>query len=73
LIRTLKNYHTTVKSRSGKTLGASNVHIYRRVVVQDNTTRTQKPKPLDVRLPVTMLAEVQFVISMPTYIEARHM
>jgi len=54
-------------------LGASNVHIYRRVVVQDNTTRTQKPKPLDVRLPVTMLAEVQFVISMPTYIEARHM
>lgn len=64
LVKTRDN-QTTVKSRSGKTLGATRVQIYMRVVTQDMTILTQKPKSLDTRSPVVKLADVQFVTSMP--------
>ena len=64
LVKTRDN-QTTVKSRSGKTLGATRVQIYMRVVTQDMTILTQKPKSFETRSPVVKLADVQFVTSMP--------
>ena len=66
-------YQTTVKSLLGQTLGATSVHMYRKAVAQERVIRTQKPKLLEMSWSVVRLAEVQFVISMPTYTEARHM
>ena len=58
-------HHSTVKSRSGQTLGATSVQIYRRKVAQQTPTRTQKPNPLSPTSPVMILAEFQLVMSMP--------
>jgi hypothetical protein len=75
----LRNYqliicpiHSTTKSLSGKILGAIKVQMYNKVVPQDKHTLTQNPKPLDSSSPVIILAEPQFVISIPTYIDAKH-
>ena len=35
-------------------------------------TLTQNPKPLEMSEPVVRLAEVQFVTSIPMYMEAMH-
>lgn len=64
---------TTVKSLLGHTFGATNVHMYRKAVAQERVILTQKPKLLEMSWSVVRLAEVQFVISIPTYTEARHM
>lgn len=62
-----------MKSRLGQTLGAIKVHIYSKAVAHDRVILTQNPKSFDISTPVVRLADVQFVISIPTYIEAKHM
>ena len=47
--------------------------MYRKAVAQERVMRTQKPKLLEMSWSVVRLAEVQLVMSIPTYIEARHM
>lgn len=42
------------------------------IVTQDIATLTQKPKSFEVKFPVVGLAEVQFVTSIPIYIDAMH-
>ncbi len=65
-------FQTTVKSLLGKIRGAIKVQMYSNVVDHAIICLTQKPKSFELRSPVIMLAEVQFVMSMPTYIEAIH-
>lgn len=43
-----------------------------RATAQEMRTLTQNPKPLEMSVPVVKLAEVQFVTSMPMYMEAMH-
>lgn len=44
-----------------------------RATAQEMMILTQNPKPLEMSVPVVRLAEVQFVTSMPMYMDAMHM
>lgn len=61
-----------MKSLWGKTLGAINVQIYKSVVAHDRLTLTQNPKLVGWRVFVVRLAAPQLVISIPMYIDERH-
>jgi hypothetical protein len=65
--------HSTMKSLLGNTFGAINVHIYSKVADQDIEIRTQNPKLVGSNVFVVRLAAPQLVMSIPTYIEERHM
>jgi hypothetical protein len=62
-----------MKSLLGNTFGAINVHMYNTVADQDIEIRTQNPKLVGSKVFVVRLAAPQFVMSIPTYIDERHM
>ena len=62
-----------MKSLWGNTFGAISVQIYKTVLDHAMLTLTQKPKLVGSKVLVVRLAAPQFVISMPIYIDDRHM
>lgn len=57
----------------GNNFGAINVHMYKTVADQAIDTLTQNPKLVGSKVLVVRFAAPQLVMSIPTYMDERHM